>query len=158
EDLPRDLHRLRDQRRDPAHGRLQGREEAAGGQSRRRGVDLRERRLRGDRRPARGGAGDLRGDPEGEGPVASLPAAIALAGAVAVSATLFARRALQLVGLVRSAPPVPRSGDIPRRVRNETTIVLGQRKLLQRLGPGLMHAFIFWGFLILLPTIVIAMI
>jgi len=43
-------------------------------------------------------------------------------------------------------------------VRNEVTIVLGQRKLLQRLGPGLMHAFIFWGFLVLLPTIVIALI
>ncbi len=39
---------------------------------------------------------------------------------------------------------------------NEATIVLGQRKLLQRLGPGLMHACIFWGFLVLLPTIVFA--
>ena len=36
--------------------------------------------------------------------------------------------------------------------------MLGQRKLLQRLGPGLVHAFIFWGFCVLLPTIVIAMI
>ena len=45
-----------------------------------------------------------------------------------------------------------------RRARNETTIVLGQRKLLQRLVPGLIHAFIFWGFLVLGPTIVIAMI
>lgn len=36
--------------------------------------------------------------------------------------------------------------------------MLGQRKLLQRLGPGLIHAFIFWGFLVLAPTIVIAMI
>jgi len=36
--------------------------------------------------------------------------------------------------------------------------VLGQRKLLQRLGPGLLHAFIFWGFTILLPTILIALI
>jgi Fe-S oxidoreductase len=36
--------------------------------------------------------------------------------------------------------------------------VLGQRKLLQRLVPGLMHAFIFWGFLVLLPTILMAMI
>jgi Fe-S oxidoreductase len=59
---------------------------------------------------------------------------------------------------VRSAPPVERSGEVPRRVANEVTIVLGQRKLLQRLGPGLMHAFIFWGFLVLLPTIVIALI
>jgi Fe-S oxidoreductase len=35
--------------------------------------------------------------------------------------------------------------------------VLGQRKLFQKAAPGLMHAFIFWGFLILLPTIVEAM-
>jgi Fe-S oxidoreductase len=34
--------------------------------------------------------------------------------------------------------------------------VLGQRKLLQRPVPGLMHAFIFWGFLVLFPTIVAA--
>jgi Fe-S oxidoreductase len=37
-------------------------------------------------------------------------------------------------------------------------IVLGQKKLLQRLVPGLIHAAIFWGFLVLFPTIVIAMI
>ncbi len=54
--------------------------------------------------------------------------------------------------------PVERTTDMPVRVRNETTIVLGQRKLLQRLVPGLMHAFIFWGFLVLFPTIFIAMI
>jgi Fe-S oxidoreductase len=48
-------------------------------------------------------------------------------------------------------------GDIPARVGNEATIVLGQRKLLQRLVPGLVHAFIFWGFIVLFPTIFIAM-
>ena len=46
----------------------------------------------------------------------------------------------------------------PRRVRNEAVIVLGQRKLFQRLLPGAMHAAIFWGFLVLFPTIVMAMI
>ncbi len=51
-----------------------------------------------------------------------------------------------------------RTGQVPRRVRAETTVVLGQRKLLQRIGPGLIHAFIFWGFLVLAPTILIAMI
>ena len=69
---------------------------------------------------------------------------------------LFARRALFLVRLVRQGRPVDRSGDVPQRVRNEAVIVLGQRKLLQRLVPGLMHAFIFWGFLVLFPTIVAA--
>ena len=43
-------------------------------------------------------------------------------------------------------------------MRAEATIVLGQRKLLQRLVPGLMHAFIFWGFLVLFPTIFMAMV
>ncbi|HSF60707.1 MAG TPA: (Fe-S)-binding protein, partial [Gaiellaceae bacterium] len=43
-------------------------------------------------------------------------------------------------------------------MRNEATIVLGQRKLLQRLGPGLVHAFIFWGFLVLFPTIFTAIV
>ncbi len=51
-----------------------------------------------------------------------------------------------------------RFGDVPKRVENEAVIVLGQRKLLQRLVPGLIHAAIFWGFLVLFPTIVIAMI
>jgi Fe-S oxidoreductase len=81
-----------------------------------------------------------------------------LAAALATSMTLFGLRVRFLLALVRSAAPVQRTGDVPRRVRNESTIVLGQRKLLQRIGPGLIHAFIFWGFLVLGPTIVIAMI
>jgi Fe-S oxidoreductase len=60
------------------------------------------------------------------------------------------------VRLTRAARPLDRTDDLPRRVRNEATIVLGQRKLFQRLVPGAMHALIFWGFLVLLPTIVMA--
>ena len=75
-----------------------------------------------------------------------------------VSGGLFAHRVRTLVSLLSGAQPVSRSGHVPRRVRNEATVVLGQSKLLARLGPGLAHAFIFWGFLVLLPTIVIAMI
>jgi Fe-S oxidoreductase len=59
---------------------------------------------------------------------------------------------------VRRAKPNDRPVDVPRRVRNEVEIVLGQKKLLQRLIPGLTHAFIFWGFLVLFPTILMAMI
>jgi Fe-S oxidoreductase len=59
---------------------------------------------------------------------------------------------------VKLGKPVERTDDVPKRVRNEAVIVLGQRKLLQRLVPGLIHAAIFWGFLVLFPTIVIAMI
>ena len=81
-----------------------------------------------------------------------------LGAAVLVSGGLFAHRVRTLVSLLSDAQPVSRSGHVQRRVRNEATVVLGQSKLLSRLGPGLAHAFIFWGFLVLLPTIVIAMI
>jgi Fe-S oxidoreductase len=87
--------------------------------------------------------------------------ALALAAALAASGAVFATRVRTLIGLVRAAAPAQaaqRTGDATRRAVNEATIVLGQRKLLQRLIPGLMHAFIFWGFMVLLPTILIAMI
>jgi Fe-S oxidoreductase len=87
-----------------------------------------------------------------------LIAAVVLAALLATSMALFAVRLRFLLALMRGAASVRRAGDVPRRLRNETTIVLGQRKLLARLGPGMIHAFIFWGFLVLTPTIVIAMI
>jgi Fe-S oxidoreductase len=62
------------------------------------------------------------------------------------------------VKLVRLGKPAPRFDDIPTRAGYEAAVVLGQRKLLQRLVPGLIHTAIFWGFLVLFPTIVIAMI
>ena len=77
---------------------------------------------------------------------------------LAIAVALFARRALLLYQLIRSGKPVARFDNVPARVRAEATDVIGQRKLLQRLVPGLMHAAIFWGFLVLFPTIVIAMI
>jgi Fe-S oxidoreductase len=83
---------------------------------------------------------------------------LALAAALAASGTLCTRRVRLLVRLVRSGRPLARTGGLRRRVHNEVSIVLAQRKLLQRLGPGLMHAFIFWGFLVLAPTILIALI
>ncbi|MBV9605837.1 MAG: (Fe-S)-binding protein [Solirubrobacterales bacterium] len=90
-----------------------------------------------------------------------LVSALALAAALIASGALFATRVRLLLGLVRAAAPAQaaqRTGDTARRARNEATIVLAQRKLLQRLVPGLMHAFIFWGFMVLIPTILIALI
>lgn len=69
----------------------------------------------------------------------------------------FARRALLLARLVRMGKPVDRSDDVPLRLRNEAVVVLGQRKLFQRLVPGLVHALIFWGFVVLFPTILMAL-
>src|ERR1700674_2279910 len=84
--------------------------------------------------------------------------AIALAAALIVSGALFARRAVLLYRLIRLGQPVARFDDVPGRVLAEATVVVGQSKLLQVLVPGLMHAAIFWGFMVLLPTILIAMI
>ena len=56
------------------------------------------------------------------------------------------------------APGIERADDVPDRLRAEAVVVVGQRKLLQRLIPGLMHAFIFWAFIVLFPAIFIAMI
>jgi Fe-S oxidoreductase len=71
-----------------------------------------------------------------------------------LGAALFARRGRLLVRLVKLGRPIEPPSDLPRRLERELTVVLGQQKLLQRLVPGLMHAFIFWGFLVLLTTIV----
>jgi len=85
-------------------------------------------------------------------------AAAVLAVVLIVAVTLFARRAVLLYRLVRMGKPAKRFDDIPARARAEAVVVIGQSKLLQRLLPGLMHAAIFWGFIVLLPTIAIALI
>ncbi len=82
---------------------------------------------------------------------------VVLVLALALAVALFTRRAGLLTRLVRLGRPVDRHGDVGRRVARETGQVLGQRKLFQRALPGLMHAFIFWGFLVLLTTILEAL-
>jgi Fe-S oxidoreductase len=91
---------------------------------------------------------------------ASFVSAAALAAALIVAGTLFTRRARLLVRLLQMGKPpgIERSDAVPDRVRQEAVVVLGQRKLLQRALPGVMHALIFWGFIVLFPTIVMAMI
>jgi Fe-S oxidoreductase len=84
--------------------------------------------------------------------------ALVLAAVLVAAVALFSRRTVFLYRLVRMGKPSKRFDDIGRRVRAEAVVVIGQSKLLQRLLPGLMHAAIFWGFIVLLPTIVIAMI
>lgn len=67
----------------------------------------------------------------------------------------FAFRTNQLVGFLRLGAPEDRKPkDIKRKIKDQLVIVFGQRKLLQWTIPGLMHFFIFWGFVILFTTIV----
>jgi Fe-S oxidoreductase len=83
-----------------------------------------------------------------------LARATLLAAMLALAGGLAARRARLLYSLVRMGRHVERTRDLPVRLAREGTRVLGQRKLFQRFVPGLMHALIFWGFLVLLTTIV----
>jgi Fe-S oxidoreductase len=87
-------------------------------------------------------------------------AALALAAAVVLAVVLFARRVWLLARLLKMghASGIARDDHVPDRLRQEAVVVLGQRKLLQRLVPGLMHAFIFWAFIVLFPAIPLAMI
>src|SRR5436309_3110347 len=77
-----------------------------------------------------------------------------LAFLVAVAGGLFLRRIRFLWRLNGLGRPIERTDELPTRVAREGSHVLAQRKLFQRFVPGLMHALIFWGFLVLLATIV----
>ena len=66
---------------------------------------------------------------------------------------LFVRRARPRAELVRRARSTGRQGETGARAARELVQVLGQRKLFQKAVPGLMHAAIFWGFIVLLPSI-----
>ena len=66
---------------------------------------------------------------------------------------LFAVRAAYLFRLVLHGRASDRTEDLPARAGREITGVLAQSKLFLRPIPGLMHLLLFWGFLVLLPTI-----
>jgi Fe-S oxidoreductase len=80
--------------------------------------------------------------------------ALALVSVVSIAVVLFWRRGRVRLALVRAGRETQRTDAPAARARRELVQVLGQRKLFQKALPGLMHATIFWGFLILLPTIV----
>src|SRR5918996_359677 len=69
---------------------------------------------------------------------------------IAVALVLFARRAIYLVRLLAIGKPAVRWDHVPARVRAVLVFVLAQFRLLSGdFWPGLMHATIFWGFMVL---------
>ncbi|MFP5298724.1 MAG: heterodisulfide reductase-related iron-sulfur binding cluster, partial [Actinomycetota bacterium] len=67
----------------------------------------------------------------------------------------FALRMRQLVGFLQLGASEDRKPrDWKRKLKDQIVVVFGQRKLMQWTIPGLMHLFIFWGFVILFTTIV----
>jgi len=65
------------------------------------------------------------------------------------------RRVWWLSRLVRTGQPAPgRMERVPARLRAEAAEVLGQRKLLKWSVPGVAHFLTFWGFVVLVLTII----
>jgi Fe-S oxidoreductase/nitrate reductase gamma subunit len=64
----------------------------------------------------------------------------------------FWRRGRWHLAVLRSGRPLDRTNRPIERIRALGVFVFGQRRLLQDLGPGLTHAFVFWGFVVLLAT------
>ncbi|MEO8247009.1 MAG: hypothetical protein ABI622_07825, partial [Chloroflexota bacterium] len=83
---------------------------------------------------------------------ASIPFYFLVVIPVGVAIILFWRRAGQHVAVLRAGQPLDRSDRPLERIRGLGVFVFGQKRLLADLGPGLAHAFIFWGFLVLLAT------
>jgi Fe-S oxidoreductase len=80
---------------------------------------------------------------------------IVIGGLLTVAAFAIAgRRLWYLFRLIRSGrPDAGRFRDIPQRAWAELAEVIGQRKLFKRTVPGIAHAFTFWGFTLLMFTI-----
>jgi Fe-S oxidoreductase len=72
-----------------------------------------------------------------------------------VGLALVAWRGSFLFRLVANGKPAPgRMTNVGAQVKAELMDVFGQRKLLRRTVPGLAHFFTFWGFIVLLLTII----
>ena len=72
-----------------------------------------------------------------------------------IALAIAGRRLYYLFRLVTPGKPAPdRLGNWGKRAEAELTEVGGQRKLLKWTVPGLAHAFTFWGFTVLLLTII----
>ncbi len=71
---------------------------------------------------------------------------------VAASLYFFWRRLSRHLAILRRGRPLDRTDRRFERWKGVAVYVIGQRRLLNDIGPGLAHAFVFWGFLILLAT------
>ena len=77
----------------------------------------------------------------------------------AVAAAVASRRLWWLFRLGRTGQPAPERIEAVRshpgrEAETQATEVIGQRKLLKWTIPGLAHAFTFWGFIVLILTII----
>ena len=71
---------------------------------------------------------------------------------VAIAAYLFWIRFRRHLAVIRLGRPLDRTDRPFERIKGIVIYVLAQWRLLRDPGPGLMHFFIFWGFIVLLAT------
>jgi Fe-S oxidoreductase len=83
---------------------------------------------------------------------ASIPFYPLIVVPVVVAGFLFWRRLRWHIAVLRQGQPIERTDRIGDRIKGLGVFVFGQRRLLQDPGPGLAHAFVFWGFVVLLAT------
>ena len=55
----------------------------------------------------------------------------------------------QIYLFMKKSQPDDRLKNLPERINAFITFVLGQKRLLNEPFPGLLHVFIFWGFIVL---------
>ncbi len=67
---------------------------------------------------------------------------------------LFFINAKKLINILKIGKEDDRSGKVLERIKRVIVIAFGQTKLLKDPVPGLMHFFIFWGFVILLSAVI----
>jgi Fe-S oxidoreductase len=79
-----------------------------------------------------------------------VPGQLIFLAMIVVALVLFARRAAYLIGLLTTGKPTVRWDAVPARLRAVIVYVLGQLRLISGdFAPGIMHAVIFWGFIVL---------
>ncbi|HUG35651.1 MAG TPA: (Fe-S)-binding protein, partial [Candidatus Limnocylindrales bacterium] len=79
-----------------------------------------------------------------------IPGGLPFYGLIVVALALFAQRAAFLVKLLLTGKPAVRWDQIPKRVGAVIVFVFAQFRLIAGdFWPGLMHATIFWGFMVL---------
>jgi hypothetical protein len=66
---------------------------------------------------------------------------------------LFGLSLWRMIKLISIGKPENRLDHLSERFKKMMTVAIGQSKLFREPIPGMMHAFIFWGFLVLLSSI-----
>jgi len=76
----------------------------------------------------------------------------------ALALALFIRSLIRMRSYLLLGRPENRSGNLLERIKKVLSVGIAQTKILRDPASGLMHAFIFWGFLVLLSAVAEAII